>query len=233
MNLLSRFPNEYSQSRLLRLCSDSRNAVRLHARRLVMRYGSNENQLELLRSLSGMPTAERIQLIQDLPIRSSVIPVYLASAWKSSEPGTVIPSLDLVISLQRYFELPCPSQFANHPNLELRIRFFRTLPFLSTPTQAVPIVQKGIRDDDWRVRAMAARAAGLLRLVQLGPDLVQLCITATQAAEAGHAARALAAMGGDSWDHLRRVANQGAIAARQVADVSQKSSLWGATGLRR
>jgi hypothetical protein len=225
LNALASIPGEKAQEVLSELCSDARIPVRHHARRLLIRCGSQSQQLEMLNGLSSMPSWERIQVFQQLPVTAAVIPQFLEQSWASSEDPAVISALELVLSLQRFFGTEFPFNLAMHRNFEVRIRFFRAVPFLSTSEQALDVVEVGLNDEDWRVRAMAARAGGLLRLGQLGPLLIQQCTSATHNAEVGHAARALAALGGHNWDQLRQMVNAGNMPGRQVADVIQETMM--------
>ena len=51
---------------------------------------------------------------------------------------------------------------------------------------------------------MAARTCGVLRISALGPELVQRFAHATHPVDAGHLARTLAALEGDSWRRLQQ-----------------------------
>ena len=233
INILSQLPVAYAQKRIIALAADPRNTVRLQARRMLIRYGSQRSQLDLLRKLATMASWERIQLVQQLSRNAAVAPAFLRESLTSHDNQTVLAALDLVLGLQRFFGVSCPAHLVDDPDLEIRIRFFKALPFLAAPGEAAPLIRRGLRDSDWRVRSMAARAAGVLRLRHLGDDLLAVCTASTHGAEAGHAARALAALGGESWDRLRRVITTGGVSGWQVADVIQKQTMAKAAGVVR
>jgi len=114
-----------------------------------------------------------------------------------------------------------PAALAQSPNLEVRIKFFRALPFLPVwgdgEDDPIELLGAGLRDTDWRVRAQAAKACGAVRAATLAPALIAMCGSFENPAEAGHAARALAALGGGAWNSLQNVAVQGEGAGSRIA----------------
>ena len=81
----------------------------------------------------------------------------------------------------------------------------------------VKALRLGLTDSDWRVRAMAAQACGQFRAAALAGRLLEMCRSFENPAEAAHAARALAALGGEGWLRLQEVANSKTDVARQIA----------------
>jgi len=78
-------------------------------------------------------------------------------------------------------------------------------------------LQAGLADADWRVRAMAARACAHFRPAVLVDRLLSICRNFANPAEAGHAARALASLGGEAWLRLQEIAYNEPGLARYIA----------------
>jgi hypothetical protein len=179
-------------------------AVRMAARIAIASRGSSQAQERVLDQLPNLPSWQRVVLFQQIPADSSALQDYLERAFQTGDEVVVLAALEWVLSRQRFQPVSHARRLANSVSLEIRIKFFKALPFLATDEDATSLIRLGLDDPDWRVRAMAARTCGVLRISALGPELVQRFAHATHPVEAGHLARTLAALGGDSWRRLQR-----------------------------
>src|SRR5205823_10004788 len=124
--------------------------------------------------------------------------------------GMILTGLEFVISRQRLLPITNTHHLAASPDLEVRIKYFKALPLFPADAESTPsVLRSGLADSDWRVRAMAARACGLLRVSSLVPQLLESIGAAKTSAEAGHAARALAAIGGEARNSLQALSSSG------------------------
>jgi hypothetical protein len=175
----------------------------------------------VLDGLCSLPFWERIILLQLVPA-DPTFDDYLAKALASGDDERILVVLEFVLTRQRLLLFPAPAGLARLRNVEVRIKFFRALPFLRLE-EGYSVLEAGLHDPDWRVRALAARACGYLRSEALAWRLLEMCASFEDPAEAGHAARALAALGGEEalggkgWNRLQEVVAPGAGAGHRIA----------------
>src|SRR5207249_10513891 len=113
-------------------------------------------------------------------------------AISSQQVVMILTALDFVISRQRLRPITNTHHLAASPNLEVRIKYFKALPLFPADAESTPsVLRSGLADSDWRVRAMAARACGLLRVSILGPPVLGGIGAGKTSAEGGHVARPL------------------------------------------
>jgi hypothetical protein len=165
--------------------------------------GSRQAQERVLRELPRLPFWQRVVLFQQIPGDSPTLCEYLAGAFQTGDDTTVLAALEFVLSRQRLQPVGPASRLAGSTSIEVRIKFFRALPFLATDEDPVELIAQGLDDTDWRVRAMSARACGALGITSLGSFMAQRFARATHPVEAGHLARALTTLGADSWRLLK------------------------------
>jgi hypothetical protein len=177
--------------------------VRMAARITLAARGSRRAQERVLLELPRLPFWQRVVLFQQIPDDSPASYEYLTRAFKTGDDTTVLAALEFVLSRQRLQPIGPASRLAGSTSVEVRIKFFRALPFLATDEDPVHLITQGLDDTDWRVRAMSARACGALGIASLGSLMAQRFERATHPVEAGHLARALTALDGDSWRRLK------------------------------
>ena len=151
------------------------------------------------------------------PVDSPLLPAFVTRALRSGEDQRILAALELVLTQQRLFPAPAPMRLARAANPEIRIKFFKALPFLQLAGEVPLVLQAGLEDPDWRVRAMAARACAHFRPAALTDRLLEMCRRFEHPSEAAHAARALATMGGEGWLRLQDIANSADASARHIA----------------
>ena len=191
-------------------------AVRMAARKAVLLGADEAAQHRVLHALPEMPLLQRIVMFHLIPVSSRLLREFLSGALVSGQEDLTLVAFELVLTRQRLMPIAVPARLAASPNPEIRIRFFKALPLLCFEGDLVALLKQGLADSDWRVRAMAARACGCFRTAAVIPELLAMCGSFANPAEAGHAARSLAAMGGEAWMGLQQVAATGTHWARRV-----------------
>ena len=214
--LLGKLENPEARSAVRQGLKHPAEAARRAARKAVVAGGTEDAQREVLARLYTLPFWERIILFQLAPANSTLL-TFLAEAVDSSEDEHVLVALEFVLTRQRLMPFRVPARLAQSSNLEIRIKFFRALPFLRLEEDVSEVLAGGLNDGDWRVRALAAKACGSLRADEFVGRLIEMCGTFDNPAEAGHAARALAALGGEGWSRLQQVISLGSGAGRRIA----------------
>ena len=187
------------------------------ARKAIMQGSDQEAQQKLLESFPQLPAWLRLIMFHFAPSDAALLPEFVAKALQSQNETRVLIALELVLTRQRFLPCALPMRLAQAANPELRIKFFKALRFLRLEGDLMKALQLGLADPDWRVRAMAAQACGQFRTAALAGRLLALCRRFENPAEAAHAARALAALGGEGWLRLQEVANSPTEIARQIA----------------
>jgi HEAT repeat protein len=189
-------------------------------------HGSETQQDKVFALLPALPFWQRIVLFQQVRADSPALDKYLSHAFRSADHTVVLAALEFVLSRQRMQPVGSAAGMASASDVEVRIKFFKALPFLATAEDPASLVETGLQDPDWRVRAMAARACGALRLAPLTAILVERLAASEQAAEVGHLARALASFGGESLLRLRAFTTSNNDLTRSVtAEVLEKAML--------
>jgi len=188
-------------------------------------HGSDRQQEKVFALLPALPFWQRIVLFQQIQ-DSPALEKYLALTFRSPDRTVVLAALEFVLSRQRIQPVGSAGELAVSPDLEVRIKFFKTLPLLATKEDPASLAASGLADVDWRVRAMAARACGSLHLSSLTATLAARLSLSEQAAETGHIARALASLGGESLRRLRAFTNSDNNMTRAVtAEVLERALL--------
>jgi hypothetical protein len=188
-------------------------------------HGSDRQQEKVFALLPALPFWQRIVLFQQIQ-DSPALEKYLALTFRSPDRTVVLAALEFVLSRQRIQPVGSAGELAVSPDLEVRIKFFKTLPLLATKEDPASLAASGLADVDWRVRAMAARACGSLHLSSLTATLAARLSLSEQAAETGHIARALASLGGESLQRLRAFTNSDNNMTRAVtAEVLERALL--------
>jgi hypothetical protein len=188
-------------------------------------HGSDLQQEKVFALLPALPFWQRIVLFQQIQ-DSPALEKHLALAFRSPDRTVVLAALEFVLSRQRIQPVGSAAALASSPDLEVRIKFFKALPLLATAEDPVSLASTGLADQDWRVRAMAARACGSLHLSSLTATLAARLSISEQAAETGHIARALASLGGESLMRLRSFTNSDNDITRAVTvEVLEKALL--------
>jgi hypothetical protein len=190
--------------------------VRFAARQVILANGRLDLKLNVLRSLPLVDLWERIAMFHSIPANSPALMLFLRDAFQPGEEQLALIALELLSSIRRIVPVMVPSTLARAENIELRIRFFKAIPYCGTDRDVSVILREGLHDDDWRVRAMAAQACASLRPEGLVDDLFALCQSFSNPAEAAHAARALAVGGSEEKRRLQHLCASGSPATRQI-----------------
>jgi hypothetical protein len=207
--------------------------VRASALIALAAHGSEAQQERAFTMLAKLPFWQRIVLFQHTRADSAALEKFLLTALASEDNTNVLAALEFILGRQRMLAVRDAYRLATARDVEVRIKFFKALPLLATDQDPAVLVQGGLEDRDWRVRAMAARACGVLRLSSVAPVLEERLAAAVQHAEAGHLARALAALGGEALRRLHAFTVSDNEMRRAVAaEVLEKSLLAAPGGMR-
>jgi len=215
--LLGQLDSPEARAAVYRALDHRAETIRQAARKVIMQGNDVEGQRKLVNSLPQLPAWQRLVMFHFAPSDESLFTGFVNDALKSGDDNRILIALELVLTRQRFQTCVLPMELARCKNPEIRIKFFKALRFLRPEGELVKALQLGLADSDWRVRAMAAQACGQFRAAMLAERLLEMCRTFTNPAEAAHAARALAALGGEGWIRLREVANSKTDVARQIA----------------
>jgi hypothetical protein len=190
---------------------------------------SEQAQWRVLEHLPHLAFWHRVVLFHQISSDSPVLIQFLSQALSSQQDEMILTALEFVISRQRLLPIANTHHLATSPNLEIRIKYFKALPFFPTDAETAPsLLLSGLADPDWRVRAMAARACGLLRIRRLVPQLLERISASKTSAEASHAARALAAIGGEARRSLQAMSSSGSeMIHRIITEVMEREILAG------
>jgi len=191
--------------------------VRAAASKAALKTGDANLKLRILATIPKVPLWERVVMFHSVYFDTEVVQRFIEDALAGSDDELKIAALDLVHAGRRFVSAPVPPKLAASVNVEVRIKFFKALPYCRLPEDSLALLGAGLQDPDWRVRAMAAKACTQLRPAPLAPNLLALFRNATQPAEIRHAAQALAAMGGESQLQLERLAGAGHGITSQIA----------------
>jgi hypothetical protein len=177
--------------------------VRASAHIALVSHGSPEQQRRVFHQLARLPFWQRVVLFQQIRDDSPTLKSYVTSAFQSGDSSMVLAALEYILSRQRMQMVGSISRVAASADLEVRIKVFKTLPLLIADEDPCTLIEAGLSDPDWRVRAMAARSCGALHLHSLIPLLAERFQTCSHPVEASHLAHALAALEGDALQRLR------------------------------
>lgn len=184
--------------------------VRLAARVAVLKNGTEQAKRDVLEHVGSLPFWQRIALFHYVPNNSELIHNYLQHALESGHDETVLAALEFVLTRQKGFPMPpdLPLELQKSPNIEVRIKLFKTLPFLCDSSSASCVLKAGLEDPDWRVRSMAAKACGIIHAIETGDVLLQLARKSASPVEVAHAARAALTLRSDAALELEQLAVQ-------------------------
>jgi len=215
--LLGRLDTADARAAVLRGLEHGTGAVRQAARKAILQGTDQATQRKLLEDAPHMSGWQRIVMFHYAPTDTALLPQFIADALQSGEDDRILAAMELILTQQRLVFAPAPLRMARSDNLEVRIKFFKALPFLQVDSDPVLVLQAGLEDTDWRVRAMAARACAHFRPAVLADRLLELCRSFENPTEAAYAGRALALMGGEGWLRLQDLANSDSGSARRIA----------------
>lgn len=217
VTLLGQLETAQARKAVNRALEHPAEAIRQAARKVIMQGNDEEAQRRLFESFAGLPSWQRLVLYHFAPPETALLPQFVAKALQSVNEMRILIALELVLTRQRFLPCVLPMNLTRAANPEIRIKFFKALRFLRLDNDLGKALQLGLSDPDWRVRAMAAQACGQFRTANLAERLLAMCRKFENPAEAAHAARALAALGGEGWLRLQEVANSETNIARQIA----------------
>jgi hypothetical protein len=229
ISLLSRVNNSECEAAVETALSHPAPIVQMAARVAVLSGSNQQAQRRVLQELPKLTFWQRAVLFQQISSGSSVLQQFLSDALQSPQDDIALAALECILSHQRFVPVPHFERLAQSNNAEIRIKFFKALPLLSRDSSVLLTLKAGLADPDWRVRAMAARACGHLKAAGLTAELLAIVQCTSVAAEVGHAARALAAIGGEARRQLQTLPVRGSeMAHRIVTEVIEKEILLGA-----
>lgn len=182
--------------------------VRLAARVAVLKNGDDGARRQVLEHIGALPFWQRLAMFHYVPNDSELIHTYLERTLTSGDDEAILAAFEFVLTRQKGFPLSeeLPALLYASRNIEVRIKLFKTLPFLCASESALPVLEQGLKDPDWRVRSMAARAAGILHAKETKGLLFSLAAGSGSLVEVSHAARALLQLGGDTALELEQLA---------------------------
>lgn len=227
ISLLGHLENAQARAAVRRALNHRIEAVQQAARKAILEGNDPESQRAVLEQAAQLPAWPRLVMLHYAPEDSALLPAFIAEALHSENEERIIVALELVLTRERLLLAPTPARLAQAASPEIRIKFFKALPYLTVEGDLVPVLQTGLRDADWRVRAMAARACAHFRPAVLADRLLEICRSAPNPAESAHAARALAAMGGEGWLRLQDLAHSEIGSARYIATEAVERRLLG------
>jgi hypothetical protein len=229
ITLLGQLDNVTARAAAYKGLDHPSDAVKLAARKAVLMGGEETAKRAVVEGIGKLPLWQRVLMFHLVPADSTLLAGFLSESLRCGDEEKILTAFELVLTQQRLLPIPVPSGLSASPNLEIRIKFFKALPFLYVDDDVRQVLQRGLDDSDWRVRAMAARACGQFRAAMFAPRLFEMCQSFADPSEARHAARALAALGGEAWLQLQRVGNSGTDVARQIATEAVERHMLGGT----
>ncbi|MCX6596260.1 MAG: hypothetical protein NTV70_07820 [Acidobacteria bacterium] len=191
--------------------------MRAAARAGLLRLGSPEQGLRLFQDLGDAPLWERILFYHHVGENHELTRTFLTRALGGDDVIQLRLALEFVGALGRYLDVEVPLALAGHPDLEIRIKFFKALPYLRFRGPVGEALRGGLRDPDWRVRSMDAAAAAHLHETTVTEDLLRLCTVFSHASEAAYAGRALASFGGASARQIEAILHHASPETRGIA----------------
>ncbi|GEM_PF-3397603 len=217
IGLLAQLDTPDAHAAIRRALGHPAETIKQAARKAIMQGKDYEAQRQLLDSFPQLPAWQRLLMLHFAPADEMMLPRFIDEALHSGDETRIVIALEMVLTRQRLLSSPIPFELAQSANPEIRIKFYKALRFLRLEADVTKMLQIGLADADWRVRAMAAQACGQFRAASLAERLLEMCRTFENPAEAANAARALAALGGEGWLRLQEVANSQTEVARKIA----------------
>ena len=216
LSLLGKLENSEARRAVRGCLQHPADGVRRAARIGVVTGGEAEDRRQVLDILGQLPSWERIILFHLYPADETLLE-FLDRSFASDNDERLLIAFELVLTRQRLVLAAVPARLAESANVEVRIKFFRSLAFMRLEEGPIPVLERGLHDPDWRVRAAAARACGSLRAGHFAGRLLEMCQSFGNPAEAGHAARALASLGAEGWRRLQEAAAAGSGMGHLIA----------------
>ncbi len=200
--LLAKMPSARAQQALGVAMEHPEPVVRMAALRSVVAIGSPEARVHVLDVLPKLGLWEKLVLFQSVPYNDPMLEQFLQRAIRSNQDDMILVALECILCRQRTVPVWADPGLMQSGNVEVRIKFFKALPYLHIDGDPLGLLATGLDDADWRVRAMAAKSCAHFRDPALSGRLMDLIASSSQQAEVHHAARALAAMGGHGIEWL-------------------------------
>jgi HEAT repeat protein len=211
----------------LKLALQDRNAgIRAEAARALIVIREQEVLEHVFRAVVNDVLLVRALLVQDLrPYAVALSRRAIPELLRAEDPGTVITTLDIIVAWKRSLEIDTTA-LLHHPDQDVRVRAFRTLPYVLSSEARLPEIMKALTTEEPSVRAAAIDALRLLRsspwLSESQPQILaalDLCLREGEPPVAIAAARALAELGDAGWELLEgeiRSGQRPAIAAEAM-----------------
>lgn len=200
--LLAKMPSERCHEAVEAGMEHTEPVVRMAALRTVVAVGRSEARLHVLDVLPRLALWEKLVLFQSIPLNDPMLEKFLQRAIRSNQDDMILVALECILCRQRTVPVWADSRLTQSSNVEIRIKFFKALPYLHLDGDPLGLLAAGLDDSDWRVRAMAAKACAHFRDPDLSGRLMDLIAGGTHQSEVHHAARALAAVGGPGIEWL-------------------------------
>ena len=217
IRLLGEFQDQLCWTAIRKKLDHSSEYVRVAAAQAILRQGPDDWKLEILLALPRMQLWARLVISHSIASGEPALNLFFAKMFASVDDDLVLAGLDMVCT-RRLVETTLVSRgLAGSANREVRIRFFKAIPYLNVDGDITSVLRQGLGDQDWTVRAMAARASAHFRPAALAHSLLAICRSAGNPVESRLAARALAALGGEAYLQLERLAGAGVDILSQIA----------------
>lgn len=231
--LLAKMPSETAQDALEAGMTHAEPVVRMAALRTVVAIGRPEARVQVLDVLPRLALWEKMVLFQSVPYNDPMLERFLQRAIRSSQDDMILVALECILCRQRTVPVWADPRLMESGNVEVRIKFFKALPYLHVDGDPFSLLATGLDDTDWRVRAMAAKSCSHFRDPALAGRLMDLIASGGHQAEVHHAARALAAVGGRGieWLSVLKRSDQEMI-RRTVSEALEQRLLAGEKSFR-
>ena len=231
---------------LLPLLSDSRSrraiesglshpspVVRLAAQITSLRCGSEHTQLDVLQRIPQLRFFEKMLVYLQFPKDSPLVTEFLKKTLHSENDCEVLCALEFILNHEKLVPVTVPDSLSESSTPEIRIKYFKAFHLMPSPHCSLSLLRKGLFDEDWRVRAMAARACGLMGIDGLEPELLKMVAQARTSTEARHAAKALVSFGGETIQKLEELRLSGTETVhRIISEAIEKEILLGVEAAR-
>jgi len=197
------------------LLADTRPAVRLVAIDAAARLGGALVDLELSTLPFRQDAVQQYQFAALARHPGAVVAALIPRLTPLEPPAQLVAWIDAAAFLAHPDVLWRVRDLALHPDAVVRLHVARALRRHAEP-ETVPVLLRLLGDDDWRVRAQAARALGALRAVSAAAPL-SAAVRDRAWWVRYRAALALAQIGGEARAHLVTVAGGDDPLARDMA----------------
>ena len=215
-----------SADRLKLALEDPNIGIRTEAARALIVVGEQDALETVLRFVVDDVLLVRALLVQDLrPYAIALSRSPIPELLRAENPGTIIATLDVIVAWKRSLEVDT-GPLLHHPDQDVRLRAFRTLPYVAAAAARMPEIMRAIAAEAPAVRVEAIEALRVLgssaqRSESQARILAALddCLRTGEPAIAIAAARALAELGDAGWELLEgeiRSGQRPAIAAEAM-----------------